>query len=102
MSKRHRTEQVAPARAEVRAHARGERHRIHNELHSVAAQVEAGVEPDDVIDPGPNWKPEHHRDVERLAKPVSRRLRHWKVKDWKRRTLRRRARAQAFTRLASD
>jgi hypothetical protein len=101
MSKRHRTEQVAPPRAEVRAHARGERHRIHTELHAVAAQVEAGVEPDDVIDPGPNWKPEHHRDAERVAKPANR-LRHWKVKDWKRRTLRRRARAQAFMRLASD
>jgi len=102
MSKRHRTEQVAPARAEVRAQARGERHRINTELHAVAAQVEAGVEPDDVVDPGPNWKPEHHRDVERLAKPATRQLRHWKVKDWKRRTLRRRARAQAFMRLASD
>jgi hypothetical protein len=102
MSKRHRSEQVAPARAEVRAQARGERHRIHAELHTAAAQVEAGVEPDDVMDPGPQWKPEHHHDVERLAKPVNRRLRHWKVKDWKRRTLRRQQRARAFTQLASD
>jgi hypothetical protein len=100
MSKRHRVEQVPRDRIGTRAHARGERHRIHTELLDVAHQVEAGADPDDVIDPGPAWKPEHGHDVERAAKDPSRRLRHWKVKDWKRRTVRRRARAQAFNRLA--
>lgn len=102
MSQRHRHEQVPRDRIGTRAHARGERHRIHTELLDVAHQVDAGVDPDDVIDPGPAWKPEHRQDGERVGKPASRRLRHWKVKDWKRRTLRRRARAQAFARLASD
>jgi hypothetical protein len=96
MSKRHRTEQVNPAKAEVRAHARGERHRVNTELHQVAGMVSAGVEPDDVVEPGPAWKPEHHHDVEKALSDAGRHKRHWKVKDWKRRTLRRRQRAEAM------
>jgi hypothetical protein len=96
MSKRHRTEQVNPAKAEVRAHARGERHRVNTELHQVAGMVSAGVEPDDVVEPGPAWKPEHHHDAEKALSDAGRHKRHWKVKDWKRRTLRRRQRAEAM------
>ena len=36
MSKRHRNEEIAPVpRAELRAHAHNERHRVHSELHLV-------------------------------------------------------------------
>jgi hypothetical protein len=96
MSKRNRTEQLPAPRAEVKAHARGERHRVNTELHNVAGMVAAGIEPDDVVEPGPEWKPEHHHDVEKALKNNGVRKRHWKVKDWKRRTLRRKARAEAF------
>lgn len=102
MSKRHRTEQVTPAKAEVRAQARGERHRVNTELHQVAGMVSAGVEPDDVVEPGPAWKPEAHHDPERAQRDSGRAKRHWKVKDWKRRTMRRRARAEAANRLAQQ
>jgi N-acyl-D-aspartate/D-glutamate deacylase len=89
---------------ELRAHAHGERHRIHVELHHVANQVSSGVEPEDLHEPGAAWKPLHHRDAEvaktKLAKQ-SRRTRHWKTKMWKRRTSIRQARAEAM-RLAGE
>ena len=97
MSNRHRSqESAAPAKADVRAHARGERHRINSELHAVANQVTSGLEPDDTEEPGAAWKPEHRHDADK-AKEMSRpaRLRHWKLKSWKRRTTVRRARAHA-------
>lgn len=102
MSKRHRSADQAPVpKAEVRAQARGERHRITTELHSVAGQVSGGLEPDDVDGPGAAFKPVHHHDVERATKKVagSRDLRHWKVKDWKRRTALRRKRVEAYRNL---
>jgi hypothetical protein len=103
MSNRHRSqEQAQPAKVEVRAHARGERHRINSELHVVATQVTGGLEPEDTHEPGAAWKPVHHHDAEK-AKAMTRRtrLRHWKQKSWKRRTATRKAKAQAF-RLAVD
>ena len=104
MSQRHRTAEVPlPPKQEVRAHAHGERHRIHTELREVATQVSAGTDPADVHEPGAAWKPVHHRDAEvaksKLAK--SGRVRHWKTKMWKRRTKLRRDRAEAF-RLAAE
>jgi hypothetical protein len=46
--------------------------------------------------------PLHHHDAERAKKNASpRRLRHWKMKEWKRRSAVRRAKAQAF-RLAAE
>lgn len=101
MSNRHRNQEVVPAsRAELRAHARGERHRISTELHTVATLVASGgLEPDDADEPGAAWKPEHHHDADKAkAKLASstRRLRHWKLKSWKRRTAERQAKAQAF------
>jgi hypothetical protein len=103
MSQRHRSHDVAPPpKMDLRAHAHNERHRINSELQSVAAQVSAGYEPDEVHEPGRAWVPEHHRDAEKAKKASSpKRLRHWKVKEWKRRSTVRKAKAQAF-RLASD
>ena len=105
MSQRHRTAEVLmPPKQEIRAQAHGERHRIHAELSNVANQVSSGLDPVDVHEPGAAWKPSHHHDAdvakERAAKP-SRRLKHWKMKMWKRRTTVRQARAEAF-RLAGE
>jgi hypothetical protein len=105
MSKRHRTDEAVPLpRAELRAHAHAERHRVRGELHGLAELVSHGVEPDDVVDPGAEWKPSHHHDAARAIKKLdgSRRLRHWKVKDWKRRTVVRRQRNEAYRRLADS
>jgi hypothetical protein len=85
-----------------RAHAHNERHRIHSELHAVAAQVSAGYQPDEVHEPGRAWVPTHHHDAEKAkAEAGAGAKRHWKMKMWKRRTSMRRAKAQAF-RIASD
>jgi hypothetical protein len=95
MSKRHRDrEAILPPKVELRAHAHNERHRVHSELHEVTNLVSHGVEPDDVIEPGPNWKPVHHHDA-KVGKEHARRqrLRHWKTKDWKRRSALRKQRA---------
>ena len=105
MSQRHRTVEVPlPLKQEVRAHAHSERHRIHVELQRVAQDVSAGLEPEDVHEPGAAWKPERHHDAEvdknKLAKR-SRTKRHWKTKMWKRRTQLRRDRAQQM-RLAAE
>jgi hypothetical protein len=101
MSKRHRPDPEAqPPRIEVRAHARGERHRINSELQRVTNEVCGGLEPDDAVEPGASWKPIHHHDAER-AKVAPRRVRHWKLKMWKRRSAARKAKAQAI-RLAVD
>jgi hypothetical protein len=105
MSQRHRTAEVPlPPKLELRAHAHGERHRIHVELNQVAHQVSSGLEPDDLHEPGAAWKPVHHHDSE-VAKAQAanhkRGRRHWKTKMWKRRTKLRQAKAEAF-RLAGE
>lgn len=101
MSQRHRSQEAAPPpKMDLRAHAHNERHRINSELHSVAVQVSAGYEPDEVHEPGRAWVPAHHHDAER-AKAARPRVRHWKMKMWKRRTTVRKAKAEAF-RLVSD
>ena len=65
MSQRHRTAEVPlPPKQELRAHAHSERHRIHVELNQVAHQVSAGLEPEDLHEPGRAWKPEKHHDAE--------------------------------------
>ncbi|HUF98556.1 MAG TPA: hypothetical protein VMM60_10545 [Ilumatobacter sp.] len=105
MSQRHRTTEVPlPPKQELRAHAHGERHRIHVELNQVAQTVSSGYEPEDLHEPGRAWKPIHHHDAEvakaKVAKST-RGVRHWKTKMWKRRTNVRQARAEAF-RLAGE
>ncbi len=94
MSKRHRDgDQVLPPRAERRAAARSERHRITTELAEVAEQVSGGVEPDDAPDPAVGYRPIHHKDPAK-AKQGRRRRRHWKLKVWKRRTAMRMTKAR--------
>jgi len=105
MSQRHRTAEVPlPPKQELRAHAHGERHRIHVELQSVTHDVCSGLDPADVHEPGAAWKPEHHRDPEvartKLANR-SRGLRHWKTKMWKRRTAMRQAKTEALKDLSA-
>ncbi len=100
MSKRHREgDQVLPPRAERRAHARSERHRITIELADVAEQVSGGVEPDDAPDPAVAYRPIHHHDPTRAkqveGQPRRRRRRHWKLKMWKRRSSMRVMKAKA-------
>jgi hypothetical protein len=108
MSKRHRsTETVLPPREERRARARSERQRINSELADVAEVVSAGLEPDDVEEPGRSWKPVHHRDPDRARAAVEpgakqRRRRHWKLKEWKRRSAVRRAKAEAERSIAVE
>ena len=103
MSQRHRShEAVPPPKMDLRAHAHNERHRINSELQSVANQVSAGVEPDEVHEPGRAWVPSHRHDSEKAKADATRKgKRHWKLKDWKRRTAVRRAKAKA-TRLVAD
>jgi hypothetical protein len=96
MSQRHRIhEAVPPPKVELRAHAHNERHRIHSELASVARQVSAGEEPDDVHEPGRAWVPQHHHDADRV-RSARKPTKHWKLKMWKRRSNMRKARAQAL------
>ncbi len=105
MSKRHRTDEAVPLpRAELRAHAHNERHRVRSELHELADLVSHGVEADDVVDPGAEWKPSHHHDAARALKKLDghRNQRHWKVKEWKRRTIVRRRKNAAYRRLAES
>ena len=105
MSKRHRSQEAVPLpRAEQRAHAHSERHRVHSELHELAELVSHGVEPDDVVEPGAEWKPLHHHDAEKAVKKLdqARNSRHWKVKEWKRRSTGRRQKAAAYRNLAQS
>ena len=95
MSQRHRSQDSAPMpKMDMRAHAHNERHRINSELQSVAAQVSAGTEPDEVHEPGRSWVPDHHHKP--IKGSAGKSLRHWKVKAWKRRSTVRKAKAQAF------
>ena len=98
MSQRHRNQEMAPLpRAELRAHAHNERHRIHSELHLVVDAVQHGVDPLDATEPGPEWKPVHHHDAEvAIEKSHRHAFKHWKTKEWKRRKTLRRNRAVAW------
>jgi len=84
-------------RAELRAHAHNERHRIHSELHLVVDAVQHGVDPLDASEPGQEWKPVHHHDAEvAIEKSHRHAFKHWKTKEWKRRKTLRRNRAVAW------
>ena len=96
MSKRHRYGNSIPRpKAELRAHAHRERHRIKGELHDLATAVGRSIAPDECDEPAVQWRTErranHHHAGERASH--GRRLRHWKTKEWKRRSAARRARA---------
>ena len=105
MSQRHRTAEVPlPPKQEVRAHAHGERHRIHVEPNQVAQEVSAGNDAEDLHEPGTAWKPVHHHDSEIAKDKVAKQTRdrrHWKTKMWKRRSKMRQEKAEAF-RLAGE
>ena len=71
---------------------------------NLANQVSAGLEADDLHEPGAAWKPVHHHDAEVARTKLAdqkRGHRHWKTKMWKRRTKLRQAKAEAF-RLAGE
>ncbi len=96
MSQRHRSAESAPLpKADVRAHAHNERHRIHAELQAVAQQVSSGIAADDVHEPGRGWVVESPREPGRIGRESGRTTKHWKLKMWKRRTNVRAARARA-------
>ncbi|MEI8024052.1 MAG: hypothetical protein WCH63_07680 [Actinomycetota bacterium] len=94
MSQRHRRiEAIPPPREELRAHAHNERHRIHSELHLITEQVQHGIEPEDIDEPGTNWKPLHHHNSQIASQNIrGATFKHWKAKSWKRRKAMRRAR----------
>lgn len=97
MSKRHRGDELAAlTKVELRAHAHAERHRIKGELQAIATRVGRSCEPDECDEPAIGWKPVHHQDNHHALERTGRRhhLRHWKMKEWKRRSTVRRQRAQ--------
>ncbi|BAN03662.1 hypothetical protein [Ilumatobacter coccineus] len=100
MSQRNRDTDVPTLpRQERRAHAHSERHRIHVELQNVAQTVSAGIEPEDVHEPGSAWKPMHRHDAEVAKSKLAKRgrvKRHWKTKMWKRRTQMRQEKIDAW------
>ncbi|MFM7666190.1 MAG: hypothetical protein ACKO61_06950 [Actinomycetota bacterium] len=105
MSKRHRGDDSAPlSKAELRAHAHAERHRVKGELHVLAASVGRSRDVDECDEPAVEWKPMHHLDHHHASERESRRrrLRHWKMKEWKRRTNARRTRIQIELRHAKS
>jgi hypothetical protein len=66
-------------------------------MHLVTEAVKHGLDPDDVIEPKQAWKPVHHHDADRGREKARRKpLKHWKMKEWKRRTATRRAKAAAY------
>ncbi|CAB4868170.1 unannotated protein [freshwater metagenome] len=103
MSQRHHTQEAAPPpKMDLRAHAHNERHRINSELQAVASQVSNGSEPEDVHEPGRAWVPEHRRDAAKgKASAMKSVPRHWKMKEWKRRTTVRKAKA-VVTRMVAE
>ncbi len=101
MSKRHHSQEtVPPPRVELRAHAHNERHRIHAALDAVAELVSQGVLAEDIHEPGKSWRVEAHHDKERAIRKSSGPLKHWKTKDWKRRSVVRKQRAIALRAIA--
>ena len=102
MSGRHHSADFVPApRADLRAHAHNERHRVHSELHLAEEAMRHGTDALDVIDPADEWKPGHnHGDRRRRDRGHAKAVKHWKQKMWKRRSAERKRRAQAWSRLA--
>lgn len=93
MSNRHRTSDVVPPHPEERrVQARSERHRVTTALADAAGQIQGGCEPDDIVEPGVEFRAERHHDPDK-GRPSARRRRHWKLKMWKRRTAARRMKA---------
>ena len=103
MGKRHRGDDSAPlSKAELRAHAHAERHRVKGELHALASRVGHSCDVDECDEPAVEWKSTHHLDEHHAQERASHRrvLRHWKTKEWKRRSNLRRQRARLLERHA--
>ena len=95
MSQRHKgADTPRISKVELRAHAHAERHRVKGELHAITNAVGRTIETDDCDEPAVGWKPAHHHDAEHIAQKTDGRrgFRHWKLKQWKRRTALRRNR----------
>lgn len=98
MSARHRPVNLEPYTVqERRARSKGDRHRVHGELHKLAL---TDLEERDALDgPVDEWVPPHHpRSVTDDRRPQ----RVWKQRFWKRRSARRAERAAAAAAVDSD
>ena len=95
MSQRHRSPSVVQ-----RPPKRERRWKTHQERRAVRAALVTAGDPEEIVAP----RTIHHgpRSAEATASPRRRRIRHWKLKDWKRRTTRRRERALATVRLTEE
>jgi len=95
VGKRHHASTVAE-----RAPKRERRWRTHQERRAVRAALVTADDPEEIVAP----RTVHHgpRSPEAGASPRRRRLRHWKMKSWKRRSTLRRERALALARLAEE
>lgn len=95
MSRRHRAETPNPlTKAEIRAHAHRERHRVREELERIASAVGNTIDVDECDEPGVEWRAPHHHEHHH-AKERTGRIRHWKLKAWKRRSAIRKSRSSA-------
>ncbi|MEE9414714.1 MAG: hypothetical protein V3V01_05465 [Acidimicrobiales bacterium] len=69
-------------RREIRAHKHAEKSRIRSSLSALRGEI--GFDLDDLPEPGRAWKTPHKEfDIDKRAKNN---LKHWRTKDWKRRT----------------
>jgi hypothetical protein len=66
---------------ELRAHAHNDRHHVHSELHDITEAVNHGFDVQDVIEPAPIFKSQHHI----VPEPVLAKSPVWRIKFWKRR-----------------
>ena len=95
MGKRHRATIVAE-----RAPKRERRWTTHQERRAVRAALITADDPEDIVAP----RTVHHgpRSAEAAPAPRRQRMRHWKLKAWKRRSTMRRERAIAMAQLAEE
>ncbi len=69
-------------RLEIRAHKHAEKSRVRSSLSSLRGEV--GVDLDDLPEPGRSWKTPHKSfDLDKRAKNKNK---HWRTKEWKRRS----------------
>jgi hypothetical protein len=73
---------------------------MHAALDEVAGLVSQGIPAEDIHEPGKSWRVEAHHDKERAIHKSSGPVKHWKTKDWKRRSGMRKRRAIALRAIA--
>ena len=92
----HRTAEPM-TRTEIRAHKHAEKSRVRSSLSSLRG--EAGVDVDDLPEPGRAWKTPHKSfDLDKRSKNMTK---HWRTKEWKRRSNVRQLRAEVRERQRS-